>query len=209
MRSNSKNKARRANNRNRELGQYIDPPRFQSITALTRRYRWTANSSFNASITQQDLLLSAGMVCTVVNTTCVPLAAAFRLHRISVWGCPGTAAAASTVSVRWVSASNSPSKEVSNTAMTTSRPAYLTTRPPAGSSAWFELGYVASIAVFGLTVPAGGVVEIDITHWFYDTGSAAVFTQGVAAGTLGVLYFGRLDQSTTNVLIPSGLPSTA
>ncbi len=68
---------------------------------------------------------------------------------------------------------------------------------------------MASIAVFGLTVPAGGVVEIDITHWFYDTGAAAVFTQGVAAGTLGVLYFGRLDQSTTNVLLPSGLPSTA
>ncbi len=193
----------------REVGQYIDPVRFQSIASLTRTFRFAASTAFNASVTYQDMLVVAGMVCTVVNTTCVPLATAFRLHAIRVWGAPGTAAAASVVSVRFVTANNAPSVEYSNVAMTTSRPAFLKAKPPRGSNSTFQLGYVSAQSLFGLTVPAGGIVEIDVTHWFYDTGAAPTFTQGVVAGTLGVLYYGHLDQSTTNYLVPVGLPTTA
>lgn len=198
---------KRKANRDKQRSQYIDPPRFQSVTALTRTYRFGVSTSFNGLIFYQDCLLMAGMVCTVVNTTCVPLAVSFKIHRFRLWGCPGTAAANSTVSVRYQTANSLPSREDSNTAMTTSRPAFLQTKPPKGSSLDFQLGYTATNAV-GMTVPAGGIVEVHATHWFYDTGAAAVATQAVAAGTLGVLYYGYLDQTSTKYMAPLGLPST-
>ncbi len=189
--------------------QYIDPPRFQSVSSLTRSYRFINSTAFNSSITSNDLISVAGGICSVANTTMAPIAVSHHLHRIRIWAAPGTAAAASTVSVRWNTASGSvvPMREDSDTSLSTARPIYLECTPPRGSFAWLPLGPSTS-GVFGLTMPAGGVIELHMTHWFYDTGAAPVGTFTITVATaVGIMQFGYLDQTTTKYFAPVGLPA--
>ncbi len=150
----------------------------------------------------------AGGICTVVNTTVAPLAVSYKLHRIRIWAAPGTTAAASSVAVRWQTLDNLPAKEVANTSMTTARPCYLEAVPPQGCLS-HQMQGTSAVSAFGLLCPAGALVEIHATHWFYDTGSVAVDTFAVAAGTLGVLYFLALDETASNNFVPVGLPTTS
>ncbi len=189
--------------------QYIDPPRFQSVTSITRSYRFINSTAFNSSITVNDLISVAGGICSVANTTMAPIAVSVHLHRIRVWAAPGTTAAASTVSVRWNTASGSvvPMREDSDTSLSTARPIFLESTPPRGCFAWLPLGPSTS-GVFGLTMPAGGVIEIHMTHWCYDTGSAPVGTFTITVATaVGIMQYGYLDQTTTKYFAPVGLPA--
>ncbi len=189
-----------------EQASYIDPPRFQSVTNLTRTYRFSCNTAFSGSVTANDLISVAGGVVSVANTTLAPIAVSFKLHYVRVWAVPGTLAAASLVSIRWNTESVVPCREDSNTAMTTARPAYLQSVPPRGSFGWLPQGPGTS-GVFGMVAPNGAIIEIHATHWFYDTGAAPVGTFTITVATaVGIMQYGYLDQTSTKSLQPVGLP---
>ncbi len=203
MRGNRVTKKSRAS---RGAHQSIDPPSFSSVAPFTKTYRFFCNTSFAGTITNNDLISVAGGIVSVANTTVAPIAVSFKVHKVRIWGAPATAGAGAQISIRWNTESNYPMKELTNTSMSTARPAYLEAVPPKGSEAWLPQG-PASSGVFGLAVPAGGIIEIHMTHWFYDTGAAPVGTFTITVATaVGIMQYGYLDQTGSKYLQPVGLP---
>ncbi len=144
-------------------------------------------------------------MCTVANTTLRYLATSVRVHRVSVWSPPASQGAAATCTLEWKTFQGDEYKEVSDSTLSVSRPAHISTKPPPGSLAWLPMG-VSSSTCFDLTAPVGSIIDVQCTHVLNDT-AVAGSSYAVGAGSLGVVYYLPLDGGT-DVYLPVGLNTT-
>ncbi len=184
----------------------IDPPTFQSVTKLTRRYRFNCTGNLGATITCSNLIGICGAMCTTTNSTLTYIAFAAQMHSIEVWAPASTNGVVVQTEVQFYSMNQGPAREVATTSMSPSRPSYLKAKPQVGE--WARQRFSAgSTPVFGISCPTGSIIDVNITHWLSDLAGANT-TQACTVATLGQLYYAALD-GTTKTAVPIGLPMAA
>ncbi len=182
------------------------PPPLSANVVVRHKFRFVSTTGASTNITDRNLNQMFGLVCTVANTTLKGLVNAVKLHRVQVWAPPASQGGSVTCSVLWASGSFAPDVEVSDTSNSVASPAYISTVPPAGSSASFWMGETASNTMFTLLAPSGSVIDVEATGVLADT-QAALTSYTVAAGTLGALYYPPLD-GVTDLYTPVSLGTT-
>jgi hypothetical protein len=192
--------------RNNQRQSRMAPPQIRSNVELRHRFRYVSTNSTQTGITPTSLLLAAGSVCTVANTTVTSFQGSVKVNRVEMWSPPSAQGSATTCSVEWVGYQNSPNREVSDTSVSVAQPAYVVSGPPASSLAAFW--QVASATVlFYLVAPIGTIIDVHLSTILTDDDVASA-TVGVAAGTLGASYFMSLDPNATHRYTPVSLIST-
>lgn len=157
------------------------------------------------NISNNDVLLAAGGICTSANSTITAIFASFRVRSIEMWGAVGAAPA--TISVNWngtpVFVSNS---ESSDTSVSPSYPPYVHAVPPTQSNAHFWQT-ASTNTLFSVVVVNSTVVDLDLELIMSDNQDVDTVTS-VATATLGAQYFMALDGAASNVLVPQSLNTT-
>jgi len=174
----------------------LHPPQLSSNIILAHKYRYTATAAANAIlINGASLLLSAGVVGTVTNTTVVSLFQALRVKRVEIWGMSSALAVPATVTLEWLGgAIASAPVEVSDTSLSTAAPAHINTRPPHNStpSLW-QLPSGLNNSMFQITCPAGSIIDVELELILQDGATITSFPAATAA--LGQIYYLALDCS--------------
>lgn len=207
----SSRKGKRGNNRAQRaraivVHDDIDPPRFQSVTRVTRRYRFNCTGNLGATISSANMVGIAGAMCTVANNTLTFIAMAVQIHSIEVWAPAATSGVMTQIEIQFYTMNQGPAREVSNVAFSSARPSYLKAKPKVGEWAR-QVVSPGATPVFGISCPTGSLIEINATHWLADLAGANT-TQTATAATLGQLYYTALD-GTTKTAQPVGLPMAA
>jgi len=182
-------------------------PMFKSNIPVSHTFRFLATSNFNANISTGNVGAVPGVVCYVLNTTGREIIETFKIKRVKIWSPPPSIGGSATCSVEWYSNSTAQlfgsSKEISDTSINVSSPAFISTSPPVGCSASFWQDVVASsTSLFNMVAPAGSIIDLSLDYILLDDANAAAaytFTSGAA--TLGTLYYIGLD-SSGNKLVP-------
>jgi len=211
----TRNKNRSAVNRrarqNKDSGparsQQMGPPQFKSNVELSHKYRFMSTNGAATVVTGTSLLCAAGGVVTVLNTTFKSFFASVKVKRVTLWAPPASQGAAVTTSIEWIGQANSPNREISDTTVSVSRNAYVTSAPPPQSLASFWQNS-ASGGLFTLTAPANTVIDVDVQLILNDDDVAAA-TSAVAAGALGGYYYLSLDPNATHYYTPVSLVTTS
>lgn len=204
----SKKRNTKKNNRQRDLVHYIDPPRFASVTQITRTYGFiVTTSNFNGLITVQNLIGISGLVCTVLNTTVAQICSSVKIHSIEVWTQATTAGTGYVAcSIQAFTMNNVPSREVSGATANPSRPAYVRYKPRQGEYLHQAWGNQNALNALELAAPVGSIIHVRATHWMYDIGTLGQ-TYAITSGVLGVVGYGWLDGAGPGAkLQPTGLP---
>jgi len=171
--------------------QRLNPPQLSSNVRVSHTYRFRSTSGTTLSLTESDLISVAGGVCSVANATCSLIAGSVKVHRVSIWTPPASQGAVATCSLNWRSPTYQQTQEISDTTISVTTPARVSSRPPLGSAASFWLS-PAGNAIVDVTAPVGSIIDLHCTHVLQDN-QAAGTAYSVAAGTLGVLYYFPLD----------------
>lgn len=185
------------------------PPQFASNVVFKHRFRFGATGTSNTvSVKRSDLLglLFSNRSGSTSNSRIV---AAAKLNRVEAWGTGGdsdSVSAVTIISLEWRSA-NAPTLELSDTG-SPYRPPHLITSPPSHSLAgfWSLTGTNESEELFIMRVIAGTTVDIWVDMVLFD-GETPVAVTTTASGTVGQLYAGFLDASSTKLLQPVSLGS--
>ncbi len=203
-----RNARARLNGRSGQLvvADYIDPPMIPSVTKITRKYRFACSGNLGATISSANVIGIAGAMCTVTNSTLTYIAFAAQVHKIEVWAPASTNAVMVQTEIQWYTMNQGPGREVCNTSMTPARPSYTKSKPRNGEWA-FQRFSSGSTPVFGISCPAGSIIDLHCSHWLSDLAGANT-TQACTVAVVGELYYTALD-GTTKTAVPVGLPMAA
>jgi len=202
---------------------------YNPVKAIRRVIRYECTAASTVTINGTALVLSGGVMGTVVNTTARALYTACRVRRARVWMTPptnttasGTVAQAASLSFSWgptvgnqfYGASDS---HVFATSNSPSMPLYIESVPPKGSNAegWIMSGNTDQIFEMHTTgptgtfaaIPAGTILELDI-DFIPNSGEALGASLALTTVALGFIYFPVLDNQNFKVWYPIGLSST-
>jgi hypothetical protein len=203
---------KRSDNRGQQVvGLGKQPPEINSTLVHTHIIRFVlTNAAAATPITGGGILGSAGTICTVANTTLVPFHTCAKIHKVEVYNNQG--AAESHAFVDWAGGGMyNVDDEKIRSIVGTANSNYLVSRPPRMSDA--ARGFnnsAAGVTFFYVTAPAAAIVDLTVTLW--SANNIASITRGIAAGTLGNIYYQALDSLTaagTHNFVPEGLPTTA
>jgi len=180
----------------------------QKIYRKTQRYFVSTNNN-SALMYNQELLLSVGGMATTA-TNLAPMAESFKLNRVRVWGSPSSVGTACSVQVNWFpSASTSltyvPGLEYISTSCNTAVNAYISCKPPKNSLASFWQNSQSNLALFKLTVPAGGIIELDVSFILLTNDLLPTAYTTSTTMSVGYVYVVALDASTHSIT-PIGVP---
>lgn len=189
------------------VGRIIHPPQLKTNVQLTHTFRFqcTANGTYN--ITPDTLLLAAGSVCSVTNTTVVSLMGSCKVNYVEMWVPPASQGQLSTISLEWLGLTpNEPSIEQSDSSVSVAYPAYLRVRPPVRSLGCFWQTTNGN-DIFQLIVPSGTLIDVNLSLVMFDQDLARA-SASVATGVVGETYFLALDGPSSNKLTPIALNTT-
>jgi len=185
----------------------IRPPQISANPRMHHKFRFGAGSSGagNYVITNNDVLLACGGICTVANSTITAIFSAFKINFVEAWALAGASPA--TITLNW---NGSPvfvtNAEVSDTSVSPAYPSHIKAVPPKSSNASFWQT-ASGNSLFVLTVPNDTVVDLDISIIMSDQQDVDTVT-GVSTATLGNQYFLALDGAASNQLVPQSLNTT-
>lgn len=185
------------------------PPLATSIQT-SHRFRYTATSTFNGTITDLDLFYA--LVSAASATAAHSLFSGVKLARVALFGAPDvTGSEGTTVSVEFLGSSSggpsAPARLFSDTVLGTAGLAKVAVRPPKQSYAGMWLG-VSGEAVMALAMPTGSVIDIDLTV-VLSNGTQTAGTATVAGATGGAIYSLALDFSGSGLLVPVSYATVA
>lgn len=137
-----------------------------------------------------------------------PVFTSVKINRIQVWSPVQSQGNASTCSVLFPVADQSPPKEYSDSSMSTSFPAYVDCRPPPRAICGFWNDDSNNNTLFVITCPTGSIVDVSVSLVMRDGNTDSSQATLVGAVT-GVVYYPDLDSLTkaTGVLAAVGLTS--
>jgi hypothetical protein len=165
----------------------------------------------NVAITVGGLFGAAGTVCTVANSVVVSFYGSIRLNHLEIWS-PSISGAFTTCSCEWTSSNllSTNTNEISDTSVSITTPAHISTKPPSKSLASFwQSSSNATAQLCTLNATTGSIIEVSISMILYDDESTATqYGTVVSTGTLGKVYYLSLDNPTANNLIPVSLTTT-
>jgi hypothetical protein len=197
-------RAARVNSQLRKL----NPPMLSSNIRTIHKFRFIANAAFNDTITSKCCFGAAGGIGSIVNSTVAFCYESMRLLKVEAWSPPAAQGASATVSVEWLS-TNSPSIEHSDTTVSVSQNAHISTRPPVGSLGSFWQQIDTTFSLFTLVCPINTVVDVTLELIQLDRSTAAQTQTGLGTVVVGTMYFLALDRNRgTNILIPVSLNTT-
>ncbi len=202
---------RKNNKSGKYRGNGLKPPQISSKLTVNHTYRFqVAESTSNTwyPVTDYDLLGIAGAVGTATNSSLACIAEACKIHSVEIWS-PSQSTGAAHAGVRWLSLASQEVKETIDISLNTARPAHVFSKAPTdgvyGASFWLTPG--TERPIFSLYLSGGEIVDINITHKLYDSGTAGL-SRSVSTAVVGVMYYLHLIFSDAAVLEPIGLNST-
>jgi len=187
--------------------QAIRPPQISANPRMRHKFRFGAGSSGAGTyvITNNDLILACGGICTVANSTITAIFSSFKILFVEAWAQAGAAPA--TIILNWngtpVFVANA---ESSDTSVSPAYPAHIRSVPPKESNASFWQT-ASSGSLFVLTVPNDTVIDVLVDLIMSDQQDVDTVT-GVSTATLGSQYFLALDGAASNNLVPVSLNTT-
>lgn len=181
----------------------LQVPEISTNLSMTCTYRFSCVAANVYNITKTNIGHIGGGTCTVVNSTLTAWAGSFKVHYVEIFQ-PALSGATQQVSLQWQSLGGVQSKQYTANSLSSAYPSHIKMRPPQGTMASFQNSFSSDV-LFTIGVAVGAIIDVHVTHWTYDTGSAG-FTRAIAAGTLGVHYWSGLDGSAN--LVPVGRVST-
>ncbi len=188
------------------------PPPLRQVTGITRTLRYYCSADTAGYSYGVDNLLDAWFVATATNAGNRLLAAA-RVLRVSLWG-PAhapTGSTAGTITINWNDQSpdsaddfGAPGVPITDQSMAITDVPNIHTRPPAKSpAAQWQSGTTTTLNLFGITCPAGSVLDITFEGVVIGgpggqtTSSFVPVVRSVAGATTGQIYW-----STTGNFFP-------
>jgi hypothetical protein len=181
----------------------MDLPQLSPRVRVTKKFRLAATADLNGvGLTVNQLLGLCGCIATTT-ASASPIASAVKIESVELWGAPSSNAAATRVSLTWAAFGETglPS-EVSDTSLSTARPAHLRAAPPDQSLASFwHVEPVVSQNLLTYYIPQGGIMDIVVSFQFKD-----VEVNSPIAGsalTVGNLYHKNLDPTLIVVSLQS------
>lgn len=187
-------------------------PQTEANVSFRHSYRFVSTTNVVTTISAGDLVSSCGAMGTGANLVST-IAKALRLKRIRIWTPPPSVGGSASCSVEWLSADQGVMtfQEIDSTNNPTLT-AYVDTRPPNSSQAWFwrsvtNIGAGATVDLFNLQAPTGSIIQVDLEVIMNDTLFASWGIATVAVATVGQLYYGGLDGigAGTGLFPPIGL----
>ncbi len=183
----------------------VRPPPFEPNVVITKTFRFASSGTATVSPNNFDLcrLLSVGYDGTHITG----LFKSIRVHRITVWTA-SNGSATSTASVSFYnSADNVAGKEYSDCSLAGTNPAYVSVRPPQGSTAWFWQSVSTSVTMFTLNFSDDAIVDIHMSGVLRDGAQITNLNSTVSSAVLGTIYGMGLDGTAT--LAPVGYTTTS
>ncbi len=202
-------KSSRTNGAVRRLGQQskqlalAHPPQFQSTKKFVGRARYLALAANNIPLSITRRILLNHLIMNTTATTNYRLLSGIRLKSVSIWQSGST----SPISVEWTS-QYGPSSIVSDTAVGTAQPAYVSTSPPPMSLAsfWSITGQNETEVIAILSYVTNAVIDITYEA-VLQNGETPTSVTTTANGTTGTVYMTYLDGVTKTDLIPQSYAS--
>jgi hypothetical protein len=178
------------------------PPPFVPTVSLFHKFRYQNTSNGTYTITRKQMLNL--LLVTPTAATSVRLLQAIRLRKVEIWANPvALGSSPQSVSVEWVG-ENSPSTVISDISMGV-RPAHVSTKPPARSSAqWWSLsGSQEADALFTMILPLNCVIDVSADLRFVEQ-EAPTAGEIPAGAIVGQVYGDFLDGLASGSLAPVG-----
>lgn len=164
---------------------------------MRRKFRFeslVSSANTGTQITRGNLL-NLLLVNLAGSTTNARLIAGIKVVRFEMWGLTNASSTQNlgTISIEWLSQFG-PSLEVSDTAIPSIRPPYISSTPPPQSAAsfWSLTGQNESEVLFQLSSSSGNIVDIVLDVILFD-GESQVNVTTSASGNAGTLYMGYLS----------------
>jgi hypothetical protein len=170
------------------------PPQMRANIEAKHQYRFTSNSGTLVNITDSLLLTAAGVMATSA-TVGHALFNAVKLHKVEIWAPPAAQGAATTCSVLWPAGNNSPSREVSDTSVSVTKPAHIVSSPPPNSLCGFW-NSGSGFLVMSLTAPPGSIIDVWLSLVVVDGAPQNSVTATLVASAAGYVTYCSLDSST-------------
>ncbi len=202
---NNKRMAQRKSRRPRLVA--AGPGQFSANVSFSHTYRFVSTSGTSTVITPTSVLCAAGTVCTVVNSTCTSFFGSFKINRVSIWTPPASQGSSATCSVTWNGNANSPNKEISDTTVSVSRPAHVSTTPPPQSvAAFWQTPGTGNL--FTIVAPTGSIIDISLQLILSDNDTPTSASSTVATASLAGVFYLSLDPNATHRYTPVSLTTT-
>jgi len=183
--------------RTQRVGRHLfGPNQFKSNLELSHQYRFLSSAATTTNITADIVVNSLGVVANTAGTTGYNIFKTFKVNKIEIWSPPAAQGSAVTCSVFFPSATNSPSREFSDTSISVAEPAHVVATPPPQSLCSFWQSGSAATVLWQMVAPPGSIIDV----WFslvLNDGTGTVATNAtLVGGTVGVVYYCSLDSST-------------
>jgi len=188
------------------------PPSVSAALSGTHTFRFIATTAgYSGPVTFNDLFTVPGFISSGGAAGNYTTCSAVRVRKVEMWA-PMLAATPTTCSLTWAGEKRAPSRELTDTTMSTAEPAHLVSAPPKGSfpDMWFNTADagVNNDTVFSITVPIGAVVDVTLTFQYSDSERQGYTFTTSTAGTAASTYYGPLDRVTTGatpIMLPVSL----
>ena len=186
----------------------MHPPPIPSNVRFTHRYRFLSTDDEEPTakaVASSDLCHVPGCVVGVINDLGYNIAASVKVLVVEIWTPCAAVGNPATCEILWHTTGEIATIEVSDTTLSTARPAHVRSVPPPRSLAGFWLDPSAgnAVDVVSITAPLNSVIDVVLSVVLMDTGGVAQ-TYSIAAGAIGRLFYTPLDGST-DVFPPIGL----
>jgi hypothetical protein len=192
----------------REQRDRTSPPQLDIVTVHSKSVTLqTSAAQTDFDFTQ--LMIARFLSMATGTTTAYPIPYSTKIRRVRIWAAANALAASTTVNLEWNNASTgflSNNLVVSDTTVSSTIPAYISTRPPKNTeAAWWCAGgggaTGATNALFTVSCPGGALIRIDYDFTLNATEPASSsFT--VAAATVGTVF---AQNPSATILVSAGL----
>lgn len=167
------------------------PPPWKTVVPFFRSVRLiTTAAQAEFPVTVNQILRLQSFAATT--TLAYPIAYAIRLKRVRMWGSPAVANAPSSVYIEWNAGSTGfllDGVSVSNTSVSTTRPAYIVSRPPTESlGSWYQAGVSGGTnELFQFTCVTGTMIQVDY-DWVPNFTEPALASFAITSYTVGTVF---------------------
>jgi hypothetical protein len=163
------------------------------------------DATAETTLTIGDLLAALGVV-SVSSTQGYMVAKAVKVLKIEIWGAPKSDDDSSYAEtfIDWHSSSGfSSGNKKADISISNAHPVYVSSKPPRGSLCefWCEL---TTVQYATIRVPINGIVDVTV-NW--KQAEESLNGPVTSIFSVGFMYYGKLDFSTTALLAPVGLAS--
>lgn len=192
----------------------MKPGQFQPYMPYTHTYRFDSGPTTNNNaepVTALNLLGAAGVFTSAANSTVETWFCQVKVLNVRIWSpciqaySSGTGVGQGTCAIFWSGSENDAGTQISDSTNTTTVPAFISAKPPEGSSPSFWNSSGAG-TMFYITATPGSIIEV--TLCLNQLGGSTGASISVTTAALGNSYFLALDGPGSNKFVPVGLVTT-